>query len=194
MAKKARVARKTPRNPTIGTSGVRRFSRTVADKRAGKYKHSKKGDTRTAEQKAAAAKKAEPATHLTARFYAADDVKVPLRSRAQTHQKPKLRKSLTPGAIVIILAGRFRGKRVIFLKQLESGLLLVTGQRSATHLSVPQPRTHSRQLRSAYAGRGDRMTPVCQECSVAHSCVRVCCVVWWCGQVRTRSMECRCDA
>ena len=71
--------------------------------------------------------KASPSTGKSARFYPADDIPRPKHSRAKKHNAPKIRGSFTPGTVCILLSGRFRGKRVVCLKALESGLLLISG-------------------------------------------------------------------
>ena len=59
-------------------------------------------------------------------WYPTDDEKKRF-ARKKSTGKTKLRKSIEAGSVLILLAGRFRGKRVVCLKQLASGLLLVSG-------------------------------------------------------------------
>nr|KJB76631.1 hypothetical protein B456_012G100600 [Gossypium raimondii] len=118
--------RKTPvktRNPDL-IRGVGKYSRSKMYHKRGlwaiKAKHGGVFPRHDPKPKAPVAPEKAP------KFYPAEDVKKPLLNKRKP--KPtKLRASITPGTVLILLAGRFMGKRVVFLKQLTSGLLLVTG-------------------------------------------------------------------
>jgi large subunit ribosomal protein L6e len=59
-------------------------------------------------------------------WYPTEDAKAPV-ARKHKNLPTKLRGNIAPGSVLIILAGKHEGKRVVFLKQLGSGQLLVTG-------------------------------------------------------------------
>jgi large subunit ribosomal protein L6e len=116
--------------------GVGRLSRSQVFAKRGLHKGIKKSEKPAAADVAATKEKQVGGdkngqkrvvpTAKAPRFYPAEDVHQPKKSRKVT-RPTKLRDSFTPGTVLILLAGRFRGKRVVFLKQLSSGLLLVTG-------------------------------------------------------------------
>ncbi|KAG0168448.1 hypothetical protein DFQ28_003235 [Apophysomyces sp. BC1034] len=124
-----------PRNSFL-VPGVSRYSRSTVYAKKALHKRQKKAVAAPAKQAVVdntkevkgaknGGKRVIPA-EKAARFYPAEDVPQPKVSR-KSAKAPTLRASITPGTIVILLAGRYRGKRVVVLKQLDSGLLLVTG-------------------------------------------------------------------
>ena len=62
-----------------------------------------------------------------ASYYSPDDVKTPFKRATKVAKPTKLNPKIKAGNVLILLTGRFKGRRVVFLKQLKSGLLLVTG-------------------------------------------------------------------
>ncbi|KAA6411091.1 MAG: 60S ribosomal L6 [Lasallia pustulata] len=86
-----------------------------SDKAAGKTKKFGKGEREIPHHSQKAKK-----------YYPAEDERKPRKVR-KSIKPAKPRATLQPGAILIILAGRFRGKRVVLLKHLAQGVLLVTG-------------------------------------------------------------------
>ncbi|KAI8373094.1 ribosomal protein L6e-domain-containing protein [Radiomyces spectabilis] len=124
-----------PRNSFLAP-GVSRYSRSSVYAKKALHKRQKKAvaapTKETAAEKTVEVKGAKNGGKRTVpaqkapRFYPAEDVPQPKQSR-KVNKVASARASITPGTVVILLAGRHRGKRVVVLKQLDSGLLLVTG-------------------------------------------------------------------
>merc|ERR1711976_123720 len=60
-------------------------------------------------------------------YYPGDDQVNHFKRKCKAPGAAKGRKCIVPGSVVIVLSGRFRGKIVVVMKTLASGLLLVTG-------------------------------------------------------------------
>jgi len=128
------VVKKT-RNPEL-IKGVTRFGRSAMYRKCRLYKHKKAAKTEkknrvvTFKVKEVKGEKNGKERKIplkrAKRFYPAEDIPKPLKNHKKA-RPAKLRSTITPGTVLILLSGRFRGRRVVFLKQLPSGLLLVNG-------------------------------------------------------------------
>ena len=87
-----------------------------------------KGDL-LAKRKEARKKNAEEnkGLKLKKNWYPVSNLKSHFKRQCKAPKASHISAPLTPGQVVIILSGRFRGRRVVYLKKLESNLLLVTG-------------------------------------------------------------------
>ncbi|KAJ9576219.1 hypothetical protein L9F63_006952 [Diploptera punctata] len=127
-----------PRNYDLG-SGVYRFSRSRMYHKKALYKFVGKKTPKqvkpakplTVEKTIGGEKNGEKRIVLLKKrqnyYPTADKIKSRPSKKLFSQHRRYIRKSLLPGTICIVLAGPHRGKRVVLLKSLKSGLLLITG-------------------------------------------------------------------
>lgn len=132
-----------PINGELKSTGVMRLSRgrmfhkrglwhIAKWQKANSKKVEKKTVTRVVKKEVKGEKNGKTRTVRAARFpksYPTEEKarKMKTNRNGLVQHKHSLRSSITPGTVLILVAGRHAGKRVVFLKQLASGLLLVTG-------------------------------------------------------------------
>ncbi|KAF6025721.1 RPL6 [Bugula neritina] len=125
----------------LGKSGVMRWSSSASFSKKARYKFAKPG------QKAPPKPAAKPTTvkkqiggeknggtrivqvKRMSKSYETQVCPHRLQTRKNRFRdhKRKLRASITPGTVLILVAGPYKGKHVVFLKQLGTGLLLISG-------------------------------------------------------------------
>ncbi|CAB0041390.1 unnamed protein product [Trichogramma brassicae] len=114
-----------PRNYDLG-NGINRFSRA-------RMFHKKVVEKKpvTVEKQIGGEKNGQTRTVLLKKrrssYPTADLIKKRPSKKCFSQHVRHLRASIVPGTILILLAGPHKGKRVVFMKQLKSGLLLVNG-------------------------------------------------------------------
>jgi len=140
--KKKRV-KHSPRNKML-SRGVMKYSSARMFQKKALYKKIKPAVKGAAKPKAAGEKKPRVENRKPRNYLTQDNGnKITVKkTKCFMHHRKFLRKNITPGTVLILLTGPHRGKKVIFLKQLKSGLLLITGPYTIN--GCPMKRVHQK--------------------------------------------------
>eukprot|EP00040_Diaphanoeca_grandis_P004133 m.27184 g.27184 ORF g.27184 m.27184 type:complete len:240 (+) comp15700_c0_seq1:131-850(+) len=119
------------------TRGISKYSRTAMYKKRGLFKKAGKPTTKVARASPTATKSKKIGgaknggtrdirVQKPQKYYPTVDV-ISKSKRTKVTKTKAIRASITPGTVLILVSGKFAGKRVIALKNLPSGLIAVSG-------------------------------------------------------------------